>query len=199
MELLSEQPAWSQCTALMPGVGNCSCGTSRYSDGMLYPGCQPWMVAVRTRGTVAPVPCRVPSGGTALEQGAGMGQVRQGPVFWAACMLGSSTLALHQSCSGALGTAPLKSLGKGSIGFFFFCPGWASRGSAKPPEPGGDLSLSVSSSACEDPCLRRGGTGEPCQAAEHPVSLEVAAGQPLAQPHQHCPANRGVQPWGGQG
>lgn len=52
-----------------------------------------------------------------------MGQVRQGPVFRAAWMLGfPPALALCQSCSGAVGTAPLQSLGKGRALASFLLP-----------------------------------------------------------------------------
>lgn len=83
--------------------------------------------------------------GTALERGAGMGQVRQGPVFQAAWMLGSpSALALCQSCSGAVGTGPLQSPGKGRASAAFVLPRVGIQGFRETPGAGqGSFPFSV--------------------------------------------------------
>lgn len=196
MEPLSGQPAWSQCTALMPGVGNCSSGTSRYSDGTLHPGVPALDGGCRgTELLLALVPCGVPSGGTALEQGAGMGQVRQGPVFRAAQMLGSPpALALCQSCSGAVGTAPLQSPGKGRASAALLLPRVGSQGFRETPGAGwGFLLFSVKFCTWESLFGEgRDWRARPGSRAPHlPGSgcRAVLCPAPLAMPcKQRCPA-----------
>lgn len=196
MELLSGQPVWSQRTALMPGVGNGSSGTSRYTDGTLYPAVPAPDGGCRDTGLLlALVPHGVPVG----VQPQSEGLVRQGPAFRAAWMLGSPPASLFASpAPGLWAVPPCRAWGKGECLLHFSCPRWATRGSEKPLELDRDPSLSVSSSACGDPCFGRGERGEPSP-GEHPVSMGAAAGQSPAQPHWRCPANRGAWPWGGRG
>lgn len=79
-----------------------------------------------------------------------MGQVRQGPVFRAAWMLGfPPALALCQSCSGAVGTAPLQSLGKGRALASFLLPRVGIQGFRETPEAGqGSFLFSVKFCMC---------------------------------------------------